>query len=264
GAGGDGGRVGFVSGLPGRVGGGGLVGEEERVGEWRGRFCARIPMFSTSQLREIYMTTVEYFAIARDIIISVAAIFTAGVAASGLHRWKSELVGKKNFEVARALVRAALKVRDVIAACRAPGSAGEYPENYELTMPLNQKEHAKALRHVYENRLKRMWAAVQEFDATVWEAEALWGGEIKCRAKAIHSCAWELHHATQHYLENEESGGKNFKENEQFGEEVDCIVVPFRTLPRFFEGVDVGKEFSKKVEKAVAEIKRCAHPYMRT
>lgn len=210
------------------------------------------------------MTIVEYFAIARDIIIAGAAIVTAWVAASGLRRWKRELLGKENLEVARTLFRAALKIRDAIAACRNPDIAGgEFPKNY--SQDSSSKEQAEAFLYVYGNRIEPVWAARKEFDVAVLEAESLWGDEVKVKAKAIRSCTQELIAAIHFCIENKKSGGENFKKNKKLGEKVDNIMKRYTngTIP-FGGGTEVEDEFSKKVEKAVAEVEQYVRPYMRT
>jgi len=45
-----------------------------------------------------------YVTIARDLVVTVAAIITAGIAIYGLRFWKRDLVGKESYEAAKALV----------------------------------------------------------------------------------------------------------------------------------------------------------------
>ena len=45
-----------------------------------------------------------YVSIARDVVVTVAAVITASIAIYGLRVWKRDLVGKESYEAAKALV----------------------------------------------------------------------------------------------------------------------------------------------------------------
>lgn len=76
------------------------------------------------------------FGILKDLALAGAAVVTAWVAVLGLRKWREELRGKTDFEVARALARATYKVRDDLAACRMPLiRSSEFPADYSAAAP---------------------------------------------------------------------------------------------------------------------------------
>jgi hypothetical protein len=86
----------------------------------------------------------------KDLAIAGAAVTTAIVAYRGLQKWREELRGKADFEVARGLVRATFKLRDEIQSCRSPLIRGaEYPQGYQTSnanQPADARVEADALR----------------------------------------------------------------------------------------------------------------------
>ena len=117
----------------------------------------------------------------RDIIVAIAAGVTAFVAYSGLEKWKAELRGKADYEVARSLIKSIYKLRDEIGYCRSPFiPAQEFPDGYQgFAGGGTFDDEGRAYAHVYSNRWTPVGEAAQQFDANLLEAEALWGFEIK-------------------------------------------------------------------------------------
>jgi hypothetical protein len=57
-----------------------------------------------------------FFGALKDLALAGAAVVTAWVAVRALQKWREELRGKTDFEIARGLARAMYKLRD--DACR--------------------------------------------------------------------------------------------------------------------------------------------------
>ncbi|XMB47217.1 hypothetical protein QQ999_14965 [Pseudomonas fluorescens] len=77
-----------------------------------------------------------YVSIARDMVVTVAAVVTASIAIYGLRIWKRDLVGKESYEAAKALVfhshalsRASHKLRYPIMAHERTVFSKEHIEN---------------------------------------------------------------------------------------------------------------------------------------
>lgn len=157
----------------------------------------------------------------KDVALGGAAIVTATVAVRGLKKWREELRGKADFDVARGLARAIYKVRDAIQACRAPLIRGaEYPAGYQApdpNHPPNARVEAEALAHVYNNRWQRVLAALQEFDAQTLEAEALWGADIRESTQALRACATTLFVSIDAIIDDRRAGGAHFEQDRMFG-----------------------------------------------
>lgn len=162
-----------------------------------------------------------FFSALKDLALGGAAVVTAWVAVRGLQKWREELRGKTDFEVARAFARATYKVRDELSACRASLiRSAEYPPDYNPPapgQPANRAAEANALAHVYNNRWKPVTDALREFDAQRLEAEALWGPDIRKDAEALHKCATTVFVAIESILDNARAGGAHFEANREFG-----------------------------------------------
>ena len=52
----------------------------------------------------------EAASIVKDILVSISAIIVAGAAIWGLRTWRKELTGKAKFDIARNIMRLALKL----------------------------------------------------------------------------------------------------------------------------------------------------------
>jgi hypothetical protein len=158
---------------------------------------------------------------AKDLAIAGAAVTTAIVAYRGLQKWREELRGKADFEVARGLVRATFKLRDEIQTCRSPlMRAAEYPQGYQspnASQPANARVEADALAYAYNNRWQRVTTALQEFDAQTLEAEALWGADIRDGAQALRTCAETVFVAIESIIDDKAAGGAHFEQDREFG-----------------------------------------------
>ena len=157
----------------------------------------------------------EIVSIIKDIILSIAAVATVSLAIYGVRSWSRELRGKTEFEVARLLLRSTYKMRDVISAARAPFiSAGEFPKGYggALAKSSNQEE-AEAHHHVYKNRWEPIWEALQQYDATALEAEAIWGSGIKEKTNEFRSCLNDLDTSRDFRISYLQSGRTNLDDD---------------------------------------------------
>jgi len=156
----------------------------------------------------------------KDIALAGAAVVTAGAAVRGLRTWRQELRGKADFEAARGLIRATYRLREEIATCRSPLiRAAEYPPDPigAVVNPYMRREDAEALAYVYKNRWQRVSAALQEFDAQTFEAEALWGSDIRQRTQALRACAVTVFVSIEAIIEDKAAGGEHFERDRDFG-----------------------------------------------
>lgn len=173
------------------------------------------------------MTWPEIITVVKDVLLGLAAATTAAVAVLGLRKWRQELEGKAQFEVARNLIRATYRLRDAIGTCRSPFySAYEFPEGYKggLGAQHSAEEETRAWIHIYKNRWAPVWAALQEFDSHTLEAEALWGSAIRTKTDALRKCVRELDAAMDAVIRDKASDGQDFKSDRDFGKEMRSIV----------------------------------------
>jgi len=200
------------------------------------------------------MSFTTFVDVARDIIVSGAAGFTAYFAWKGLSAWKSELEGKASFEAARMLAKATYRLRNAISYCRSPFiSSHEFPEEYPgLPTTATSQQEGQAYAHIYGNRWQPVGAAVQEFEAALLEAEALWGKEIKAKGEVLRKCVIELQVDIDCLIQDKFTGGENFRDK-AFAQRVRATVNATR-------GED--NAFTTKINDAVEGIETELRPYL--
>lgn len=202
------------------------------------------------------MTLVEIVTVTKDAIVALAAAVTGSVAVIGLSNWNRELRGKAAFEVARSLARATYKLRDELRNCRAPFlSAGEFPEGYRG--PLGQtspQEEAAALAHVYGNRWKHVYEALESFDTNTLEAEAMWGANIRQKTDALRQCVRELRVAIDAIVEDTAQRGENFKADRDFAKEM-------RSKVSTSSGAE--NPLTQRIESAIEGIEGVIRPHLK-
>jgi hypothetical protein len=151
------------------------------------------------------------FSIVKDVLLAIAACITACVAHTGLKKWREELQGKANFDVARELAKSTYILRDAISLCRSPFIVWhEFPEDYDPLIVGDALKKGRALAYVYENRWAKVSNAMQSFDLASIEAEALWSGLIKDKTHRLRKCAGDLKVDIDSYIRNEFAGGTLF------------------------------------------------------
>ncbi len=144
--------------------------------------------------------------IVNKLLTGVAAIGALYVAWSGLHTWKRQLRGQAEYDVARRVLRAVLRLRDEFAVVRSPvisggefvaafkGAGLEPPEPVELV-------GVKGQELVYERRWKRLIEASTELEAEVLEAEVLWGQAIRAPELILRRLRAEIYSAVRMYMD---------------------------------------------------------------
>ena len=155
----------------------------------------------------------------KDTVLAIAGVTTGVVAVVGLTSWRRELHGKTEYEAARNLIRAAYKLREVFDDARQPlVTGGEFPAGY--VKGKNEDENARAWAHVFRARWEPIAKVLEDFDTVALEAEALWATPIRDSAKELRSVVRVLQVAMQAYIANEQSGGEDFRCDNNFGKQM--------------------------------------------
>jgi len=204
------------------------------------------------------ITTIEFITAGKDIVLALAAIATAIVAIRGLSTWNRELRGKASFDVARSLAKSAYKVRDQLQGSRSPLlSAHEFPAEYhDAGLKRTAEQEAKGYAHVYSNRWEPVWEAMQEFDASTLEAEALWGHTVREATDQLRRVVREVSVAIDAFISNAAAGGEHFSTDSEFGKRMRSTV---SAVPS-----DVKNEVNVKLAEAIQEINNQLRPHLRT
>ena len=81
-----------------------------------------------------------------------------------------------------------------------------------------------------------VWAALQEFEIQVLEAEALWGRPIREKADALRALVQKFNAAAEAFIANAASGGEDFASDRAFGTQIRSEVFETGTPhdPEFF------------------------------
>lgn len=194
---------------------------------------------------------IEMLPIIKDIVVAAAAIITALSAVWGVFRWQSEMRGRASFEVARGLIKAAIKLREEIFMFRSPFvRAGEFPVNEEKQRL--ETKSAEAWAYVLNNRWRPVIESFKEFQVQVIEAEALWGTEIRNRAEVMEKITATLYAAVESFITDKQNGGQDFQNDRAFGARITAIL----------NRVSTDDDFSAEVSAAVNNIESHAARYL--
>ena len=198
--------------------------------------------------------------VVRDVIVSIATMFTAFVAYKGISKWRSEESGKADFELSRRIGKVIFRMRDVLKNARAPFViASEFPDGYDpLFATASQK--ASAWAHVFNERWKPVRDCAIEIQTLRNEAEALWGNPIIPILDRLLGLVNTFRVAIGAHISNEHAGGQHFGKNPEFGKRINTQLFDMGN-----EITAVGTEgapnaFTTDLEMAVAD----AATYLRT
>lgn len=140
----------------------------------------------------------SYISIAKDVITALTAITAGIVAVIGLRSWRRQLRGKTEYELARRVLRASLKVRDAIKHVRNPIKwGGEISHSLKEAgidvQPNDSQFQAKSEAAVYQLRLKKLQEAMSDLEVELLEAEVSWGDDIVSKVLPLRKCIGKLH-----------------------------------------------------------------------
>lgn len=154
------------------------------------------------------MTFPVIVTVIRDIVLAFTAITTAVVAIISIWKWRDELKGKTEYELARRLIHSLYRVRDAFNSVRSSAIfISEYPEGYREKSENTLEDNYLTTLHVYQNRWNLFATAFQELESEVLEAEVIWGQDVEILMVEVRSCKHKLQCSIQRYLEHKKSGG---------------------------------------------------------
>lgn len=129
--------------------------------------------------------TKDVFSIVGTVVGAVISAATIGVAIyfgrAGLHTWRKQLRGSADHDLARRLLIELYKLRDEIQRARSPAifSFEGIPFEGEVVSDDQQQASYDHTARAYRRRMTAMDNARNPLQATMLEAEAIWGGELK-------------------------------------------------------------------------------------
>lgn len=129
--------------------------------------------------------TKDVFSIVGTVVGAVISAATIGVAIyfgrAGLHTWRKQLRGSADHDLARRLLIELYKHRDEIQRARSPAifSFESVPFEGEVESEDPKRSSYDATARAYRRRLTAMDASRNPLQATMLEAEAVWGTTLK-------------------------------------------------------------------------------------
>ena len=149
------------------------------------------------------MIDTEFVRIAKDIVLSAAAITGAVIAIKGLGAWRRQIKGQTEYDLARRILVSLFMYRDAIDRVR-------HPMMLSAEMPYPPEEKAKHMTdpqimhhgrsHAYFARLGKVTNARKTLYADLLEAEALWSNELNSKFKTLYDLERELVTKIRHHL----------------------------------------------------------------
>jgi hypothetical protein len=110
----------------------------------------------------------------------VVAAFGVIIANRGLNTWKNQLHGQSNYELARRILVSLYKYREAIYGVRYPLIYFHEMELSQEDEKMGQKEkESYGITKAYQTRWENVQNIKAMLSADLFEAEALWGEEIK-------------------------------------------------------------------------------------
>ncbi|MDE1969986.1 MAG: hypothetical protein KGI50_00160 [Patescibacteria group bacterium] len=119
------------------------------------------------------------------------------VANQGLSTWKKQIKGHVEYDTARRLYRAVLKLRDAVGYVRNPAI---FPSESEEAQRKYFEESVGTTNAVYRMRWEKMVEALSDLQAEQLEGEILWGKDVVEKIKPLRTCVTRLNLAVSDHL----------------------------------------------------------------
>ncbi|HUH81052.1 MAG TPA: hypothetical protein VLZ06_06975, partial [Solirubrobacteraceae bacterium] len=103
--------------------------------------------------------------------IALATTLGIGIAALGLKTWRAQLEGSAQFDLARRLLLEVYRLRDAVEGLRSPMMLKSEAAGANQEMPWEVA--------AYERRWQRILDAQAPLDVCLYEAQILWGDEVR-------------------------------------------------------------------------------------
>lgn len=190
--------------------------------------------------------------ILNDVWTAGSAVVVAAAATLGLRTWQEQLRGAAEYEHARRLLRAALKVRDEIDRVRGRFIfAGEIEAAVQRSGAQLPDSHGARSRREYEivvdSRWKRLVAATSELEAELLEAEVLFGRELQSEGRALRELVIKLGNAIEEHLDVTRDSVSPLPDPPEDAKKRKAII--WRSV-----GKDTADEYKQDVLAAIGEI----------
>lgn len=195
--------------------------------------------------------------VAKDTILTAAAVVAGYVGLRGLSTWRRQLVGNAEYELSKSALTCLYKLRGVIGVVR--NSFASYSQEPDLPaeqlkdMDAKQKEWY-AYAQMYEKRWAPVVEAKSQLDVLLFEMEAVWGREAVAKFEPLNQIVAELQWAIQDHLEDRDPrlGRQDYDAEEQKKQRA----VLFRRSPK------TPDDYNTRFEAAISNAEAVLKPYV--
>ena len=205
----------------------------------------------------------ESISLIKDALSIVSGIILTTIAFLGLQTWKKQLKGNTEYNLARRFLRSVYKIRNAIDYIRNPfitsgETASAIQESNIVIDKSDSDNRATSQNAVYQQRWNRIQDALSEFNVELFEAEVLWGKEIREVVIPLGICISDLRLEIQRMLS---------RLHREFQEEIDEDEDRRRNeIIYSFEGLmseETENQFSKEIIKSIHVIEDYIRPLIK-
>jgi hypothetical protein len=193
-----------------------------------------------------------------DIAGAVAALGAVAAAWVGLSTWRQQLRGTAEYDLAKRILRAVLKMRNQISALR---NVFIFPDEIEAAFADvgiqrdrdDPKYEARETELVYQRRWNFVLQARTDLDVELLEAEILWGTELDHARKLLTACITELWSAILRHVREKQDRG--FKESTEAWEKREAVLYQL-------SGDPLEDPFAQRLNAAIVAFETALRPHI--
>lgn len=145
----------------------------------------------------------QFALIAKDTVLTIAAVVGAYVALRGLSTWNRQLKGGVEYELTRRILKCTYRLREAIKGVRNPVMWGyEMPTPPEVEASKMSKEQLRyyGLANAYQKRWDKVTEVRTDLQTEMLEAEALWGRIVYEKFEPVFKLQQELFSSVHAYI----------------------------------------------------------------
>jgi hypothetical protein len=120
----------------------------------------------------------QYTSIAKDTVLTIAAMVGAYVALRGLSTWNRQLKGGVEYDLTRRILKCTYRLREAIKAVRNPviwRNEMPTPQGTEASKMSKEQLRHYGLTNAYQKRWDKVTEIRTDLQTEMLEAEAIWG-----------------------------------------------------------------------------------------
>jgi hypothetical protein len=121
---------------------------------------------------------VQYTSIAKDTVLTIAAVVGAYVALRGLSTWNRQLKGGVEYDLTRRILKCTYRLREAIKGVRNPviwANEMPTPPDTEASKMSKELQRHYGLANAYQKRWDKVTEVRTDLQTEMLEAEAIWG-----------------------------------------------------------------------------------------